>query len=59
MTEEDFKKIIEVDENEKLKHRENTKLEFKANYNRGDLIMYSKTMTAFANKKRWLYNIWN
>ncbi len=51
MIEEDFKKIIEVDESGKLRHRENTKLEFKANYNKGDLIMYSKTMAAFANKK--------
>ena len=30
---------------------ENTKLEFKANYNKNDLITYSKTMVAFANKK--------
>jgi hypothetical protein len=28
MVEEDFIKIIEVDESGKLKHRENTKLEF-------------------------------
>jgi uncharacterized ATP-binding protein UU034 len=51
MAEEDFIKIIEVDESGKLKHRENTKLEFKANYNKNDLITYSKTMAAFANKK--------
>ena len=40
MAEEDFIKIIEVDESGKLKHRENTKLEFKANYNKNDLITY-------------------
>lgn len=51
MNEQNFQELIEADDSNRLKHRENTKLEFKANYNKNDLILYAKTMAAFANRR--------
>jgi len=49
MTEEDFKEIISLKNDGKMKHREGKKLEYKANFNFGSMNEYSKTMAAFAN----------
>jgi len=49
MTEENFKKLIELKEDGRLKHRESKKLEFKANFNFNSMNTYSKTFASFAN----------
>ncbi len=49
MTEEKFKKLIEVKNDGRLKHRESKKLEFKANFNFNSMNQYSKTFASFAN----------
>lgn len=52
MIEQDLLKLIEIDEiTDRLKHRENTKLEFKANFNKNDFALYAKTLSAFANNQ--------
>lgn len=50
MTEEEFKQVIEIDNStQRLKHRENTWLEFKENFNRNDFAIYGKVLSSFAN----------
>lgn len=49
MTETEFKQIIALKHDGKLFKRENTTLEFKANFNTNDLPVYAKTFCAFAN----------
>ena len=50
MTEKDFLELIECNKNTKrLKHRENSQLEFKANFNKADFALYAKTLAAFCN----------
>lgn len=52
MIEQDLLKLIEIDEiTGRLKHRENTKLEFKANFNKSDFALYAKTLSAFTNNQ--------
>lgn len=52
MIEQDLLKLIEIDEiTDRLKHRENTKLEFKANFNKNDFALYAKTLSAFTNNQ--------
>lgn len=51
MQEKDLLQLIEVDDKTRLKHRENTKLEFKTNFNKGDFALYGKTLSAFANNQ--------
>jgi len=49
MTEEDFREIIVLKPDGKMKHREGKKLEFKANFSPASLNEYAKTFAAFAN----------
>lgn len=35
----------------RLKHRENSQLEFKANFNKADFALYAKTLAAFSNNQ--------
>jgi len=49
MTEEQFKKIIEIKTDGRLKHRESKKLEFKANFHINSMNLYTKTFSSFAN----------
>ena len=49
MTLDEFKEIIAVKENGKMKHREGKKLEFKENFSFGSMNKYAKTFAAFAN----------
>ena len=52
MLEADFLELIECDNNTKrLKHRENSQLEFKANFNKADFALYAKTLSAFCNNQ--------
>ncbi|EAL9251072.1 ATP-binding protein, partial [Campylobacter coli] len=52
MTEQDFLELIAIDENtNRLKHRENSQLEFKANFNKADFALYAKTLAAFSNNQ--------
>lgn len=52
MDKQEFLKLIEIDTTTKrLKHRENTELEFKENFNKNDFALYSKTLSAFANNR--------
>ena len=51
MQESELLKLIACDNTQKLKHRENSKLEFKANFNRADFALYAKTLAAFANNQ--------
>jgi len=49
MTIAEFKEIIIIKDDGRMKHRESKKLEFKANFNIGSMNDYSKTFAAFAN----------
>jgi len=49
MTVENFKKLIEVKDDGRLRHRESKRLEFKANFNFNSMNQYSKTFASFAN----------
>ena len=49
MTEKQFKKIIEIKIDGRLKHRESKKLEFKANFHINSMNQYAKTFASFAN----------
>lgn len=49
MTLDQFREIIVVKNDGRMKHRESKKLEFKANFNFGSMNDYSKTFAAFAN----------
>lgn len=49
--EQDLLRLIEIDENGRLKHRENTRLEFKQNFSQVDFAIYAKTLSAFANNQ--------
>lgn len=52
MQEKDFFELIAYDEtNKRLKHRENSKLEYKANFNKADFALYAKTLSAFSNNQ--------
>lgn len=52
MQEKDFFELIAYDESSKrLKHRENSKLEYKANFNKADFALYAKTLSAFSNNQ--------
>lgn len=52
MQEKDFFEFIAYDESSKrLKHRENSKLEYKANFNKADFALYAKTLSAFSNNQ--------
>lgn len=52
MTEQKFLELIATDESTKrLKHRENSQLEFKANFNKADFALYAKTLAAFSNNQ--------
>jgi hypothetical protein len=51
MTEEQLREIIRTNSEGKLRHREGTKIEFKANFNFNSMNTYSKAMASFANRK--------
>lgn len=51
MVEQDLLRLIEIDKNGRLKHRENTRLEFKQNFSQMDFALYAKTLSAFANNQ--------
>lgn len=51
MQDSELSKLIDCDNTQKLKHRENSKLEFKANFNKADFALYAKTLAAFANNQ--------
>ncbi len=51
MTKEEFLEIVSTNADGRLKHRENKRLEYKANFNFGSMNEYSRTMAAFANTK--------
>lgn len=49
MTQQEFQELIVCKEDGKMLHRENAKLEFKANFNINSMNEYAKTFSAFAN----------
>lgn len=49
LTETQFKNLIVLKDDGRLKHRESKKLEFKANFNFNSMNLYSKTFASFAN----------
>ncbi len=49
LTETQFKNLIVLKDDGRLKHRESKKLEFKANFNFSSMNLYSKTFASFAN----------
>lgn len=51
MVENDFLNLIACDNTQRMKHRENSRLEFKANFNKAALALYAKTIVAFANNQ--------
>jgi hypothetical protein len=51
MDDEQLKAILEVNELGHIRRRESTVLEFKANFNFGQVDKYAKTMAAFANNR--------
>ncbi|TLD80916.1 ATP-binding protein [Helicobacter sp. MIT 05-5293] len=52
MTEREFLELIECElSTQRLKHRENSRLEYKANFNKADYALYAKTLAAFSNNQ--------
>jgi hypothetical protein len=51
MNDEKLKSILEVNDAGHIRRRESSTLEFKANFNFGQIIKYAKTMSSFANNR--------